>query len=147
MAAVVLPVEASPEPRQPRGIELRSIDYVPAAERHGTVRHLGALWFVTGVNLTGLATGITTLSAGAGLVWTLVATVVGSCFGTFFMAFHSAQGPQLGLPQLVQSRPQFGYLGAAATVWVFAFVNYVAFNTSDAILSGDALHVLSLIHI
>ena len=143
MAAVVLPADAVPEPRQPPGIELRSIDYVPASERHGTVRHLGALWFVTGVNLTGLATGITTLSAGAGLVWTLVATVVGSCFGTFFMAFHSAQGPQLGLPQLVQSRPQFGYLGAAATVWVFAFVNYVAFNTSDAILSGDALHVLA----
>ena len=143
MAAVNLPVEASPEPRQPPGIELHSIDYVPASERHGTVRHLGALWFVTGVNLTGLATGITTLSAGAGLVWTLVATVVGSLFGTFFMAFHSAQGPQLGLPQLVQSRPQFGYLGAALTVWVFAFVNYVAFNTSDAILSGDALHALA----
>lgn len=131
------------EPRQPAGIELHSIDYVPAAERHGTVRHLGALWFVSGVNLTGLATGITTESAGAGLVWTLVATVLGSLFGTFFMAFHSAQGPQLGLPQLVQSRPQFGYLGAAVTVWVFAFVNYVAFNTSDAILSGDALHALA----
>lgn len=134
--------EASVEPMQPPGIELHSIDYIPAAERHGTVRHLGALWFVSGVNLTGLATGITTASAGAGLVWTLVATVLGSLFGTFFMAFHSAQGPQLGLPQLVQSRPQFGYLGAALTVWVFAFVNYVAFNTSDAILSGDALHVL-----
>lgn len=131
------------EPVQPPGIELRSIDYVPASERHGTVRHLGALWFVSGVNLTGLATGVTTAAAGAGLVWTLVATVCGALFGTFFMAFHSAQGPQLGLPQLVQSRPQFGYLGAAVTVWVFAFVNYVAFNTSDAILSGDALQALA----
>ncbi len=130
------------EPLQPPGIELHSIDFVPASERHGTVRHLGALWFVSGVNLTGLATGVTTSAAGAGLVWTLVATVLGSLFGTFFMAFHSAQGPQLGLPQLVQSRPQFGYLGAALTVWVFAFVNYVAFNTSDAILSGDALQSL-----
>lgn len=135
--------EPAPGPLLPPGIELHSIDYVPASERHGTVRELGALWFVSGVNLTGLATGITTESAGAGLVWTLVATVLGSLFGTFFMAFHSAQGPQLGLPQLVQSRPQFGYLGAAATVWVFAFVNYVAFNTSDAILSGDALHALA----
>ncbi len=130
------------EPLQPPGIELHSIDYVPASERHGTVRQLGAFWFVSSVNLTGLATGVTTLSAGAGLTWTLVATVLGSLFGTFFMAFHSAQGPQLGLPQLVQSRPQFGYLGAAVTVWVFAFVNYVAFNTSDAILSGDALQAL-----
>lgn len=125
------------------GIELHSIDYVPAAERRGSVKHLGALWFVTGVNLTGLATGVTIMTAGAGLVWTLLATVLGSLFGTFFMAFHSAQGPQLGLPQLVQSRPQFGYVGAALSVWVFAFVNYVAFNTTDAILSGDALQVLA----
>ena len=50
------------------------------------------------------------------------------------MAFHSAQGPQLGLPQLVQSRPQFGYRGAAVTVWVFALINYLAYNTSDASL-------------
>lgn len=42
-----------------------------------------------------------TLAVGAGLFWTLVATVVGSAFGTFFVAFPSAQGPHLGLPQLV----------------------------------------------
>lgn len=75
-----------------------SVDFVPASERHGTVRQLGAFWFVSSLNLTGLATGVTTLSAGAGLTWTLLATVIGSLFGTFFMVFHSAQGPQLGLP-------------------------------------------------
>jgi len=124
------------------GIEVHSVNWIPAAERHGTPAHLGALWFVGNINLTAMATGVAALSVGAGLVWTLIATVLGSLFGTFFMAFHSAQGPQLGLPQLVQSRPQFGYLGAALTVWVFALVNYVAYNTSDAILSGDALHTL-----
>jgi len=29
------------------------------------------------------------------------------------MAAHSAQGPQLGIPQMIQSRAQFGVLGAA----------------------------------
>ncbi|MFD0331458.1 purine-cytosine permease family protein [Streptacidiphilus monticola] len=124
------------------GIEVHSINWIPTAERHGSPRHLGALWFVSNINLTAMATGVTALSIGAGLMWTVVATVLGSLFGTFFMAFHSAQGPQLGLAQLVQSRPQFGYLGAALTVWVFALANYVAYNTSDAILSGDALHSL-----
>ena len=123
-------------------IERHSIDWVPDAERHGRVGHLGALWFVGNVNLTAMATGITTLSMGASLGWTLVATVLGSLFGTFFMAFHSAQGPQLGLPQLVQSRPQFGHVGAALTIWIFALGNYIAYNTSDALLSGDAMHVL-----
>lgn len=125
------------------GIEQHSIDWVPLSERHGKPSSVGAIWFVGSLNLTGLATGVVTLSMGASLVWTVVATVLGSLFGTFFMAFHSAQGPQLGLPQLVQSRPQFGYLGAAFTVWVFALVNYVAFNTSDALLSGQALNTLT----
>ncbi|TMR88366.1 purine-cytosine permease family protein, partial [Nonomuraea basaltis] len=124
------------------GIEVHSVNWIPAAERHGTPAHLGALWFIGNINLTALATGVAALSIGAGLMWTLIATVLGSLFGTFFMAFHSAQGPQLGLPQLVQSRPQFGYIGAALTVWVFALGNYVAYNISDAILSGDALHTL-----
>lgn len=134
--------DAPVEALQPPGIELHSIDWVPNTERHGHVRHLGAIWFVGNINLTAMATGVAALSVGAGLMWTVIATVIGSLFGTFFMAFHSAQGPQLGLPQLVQSRPQFGYLGAAATVWIFALVNYVAYNTSDAILSGDAMHTL-----
>jgi purine-cytosine permease-like protein len=129
----------------PRGIETHSIDWVPDAERRGRVAHLGAVWFVGNINLTAMATGVAALSIGASLFWTLVATVLGSLFGTFFMAFHSAQGPQLGLPQLVQSRPQFGYIGAAVTVWVFALVNYIAYNTSDAILSGSAMH--SLVHV
>ncbi|MFI8962007.1 purine-cytosine permease family protein [Streptomyces sp. NPDC053493] len=131
--------DSAPHP----GIERHSIDWVPLSERHGKPSHVGAIWFVGSLNLTGLATGVVTLSMGASLVWTAVATVLGSLFGTFFMAFHSAQGPQLGLPQLVQSRPQFGYLGAALTVWVFALVNYVAFNTSDALLSGQAMNLLT----
>lgn len=135
--------DAFAEPIQPPGVELHSIDYVPAHERHGKVSHLGAIWFVSNINLTAMATGIVALAMGAGLMWTIIATVIGSLFGTFFMAFHSAQGPQLGLPQLVQSRPQFGYRGAALTVWIFALVNYVAYNTSDALLSGDAMHELT----
>lgn len=133
---------AQEAPAPVREIERRSIDWVPDHERHGRVAHLGAIWFVGNINLTAMATGVSALAIGASLFWTIVATVIGSLFGTFFMAFHSAQGPQLGLPQLVQSRPQFGYVGGAVTVWVFALVNYVAYNTSDAILSGAAMNSL-----
>src|SRR5919205_387482 len=132
----------APTARKEPGIEQHSVDWVPDAERGGRLSSLGAIWFVGNINLTAMATGVAALSIGAGLFWTCVATVVGSLFGTFFMAFHSAQGPQLGLPQLVQSRPQFGYLGAAVSIFVFALVNYIAFNTSDALLSGSAMHDL-----
>jgi purine-cytosine permease-like protein len=54
------------------------------------------------------------------------------------MAFHSAQGPQLGLPQMIQSRPQFGYVGALL-VWLFAYVQYAGFNVFNTILAGQAM--------
>ena len=126
----------------PSDVETRSVDWVPHSERFGKSRDLGNVWFVGNVNLTAMATGVVALSLGSNLIWTIIAVVLGSLFGTFFMAFHSAQGPQLGLPQLVQSRAQFGYIGAALTVWVFALANYVAYNTSDAILSGSAMHTV-----
>jgi len=77
--------------------------------------------------------------AGGNLVWSLIAIVAGALLGTFFMAFHSAQGPQLSLPQMIQSRPQFGYMGALL-VWAFAYLQYAGFNIFNTILAGDALH-------
>jgi purine-cytosine permease-like protein len=55
------------------------------------------------------------------------------------MAFHSAQGPQLGLPQMIQSRPQFGYVGALL-VWLFAYLQYAGFNIFNTILAGQAVN-------
>jgi len=125
---------------EPTEIETHSVNWIPHAERFGKSGDLINIWFVGNVNLTAMATGVVAFSIGCNLIWTLVAILVGTLFGTFFMAFHSAQGPQLGLPQLVQSRAQFGYLGAVFTVWIFALANYVAYNASDAILSGPAMH-------
>ena len=93
-------------------IEKRSIDYVPLAERHGRVWHLWPVWFVGGAHLATLAVGVLGIALGGNLLWTAVAVIAGCALGTFFMAFHATQGPQLGLPQMIQSRPQFGYMGA-----------------------------------
>ena len=38
--------------------------------------------------------------------------MLGGAVGGVFMAYHSAQGPKLGLTQLTQSRAQFGFFGA-----------------------------------
>ena len=102
-------------------IETRSIDYVPLAERHGKVWQLSSVWFAGGAQLGCLATGVVGIAGGLNLAWNTVAIVLGSALGTFFMAFHSTQGPQLGLPQMIQSRPQFGRRGALL-VWGLALV-------------------------
>jgi len=121
------------------GVEVRSIDYVPLNERHGKVWSQGPLWFMSNAQIATLAVGTFSLTGGGNLIWSMLAIIGGVLFGTFFMAFHSAQGPQLGLPQMIQSRPQFGYVGALL-VWAFAYLQYAGFNIFNTILAGDALH-------
>jgi NCS1 nucleoside transporter family len=122
------------------GVEVRSIDYVPLSERHGKVWSQGPLWFMSNAQIATLAVGTFSVVGGGNLAWSLIAIVAGALLGTCFMAFHAAQGPQLGLPQMIQSRPQFGYVGALL-VWLFAYVQYFGFNIFNTILAGDALHV------
>ncbi|HEY2042976.1 MAG TPA: cytosine permease [Jatrophihabitans sp.] len=126
--------------QQPRisGVEVRSIDYVPLNERHGKLWHLGPLWFMSNAQIATLAVGLISITSGGNLTWSLIAIVLGTLLGTLFMAFHSAQGPQLGLPQMIQSRPQFGYVGALL-VWLFAYIQYAGFNVFNTILAGDAM--------
>lgn len=119
-------------------LEVRSIDYVPLRERHGKTWHLGPLWFMSNAQIATLAVGLISITDGASLFWSVLAIIVGVLVGTLFMAFHSAQGPQLGLPQMIQSRPQFGYLGALL-VWLFAYLQYAGFNVFNTILAGNAL--------
>jgi purine-cytosine permease-like protein len=122
-------------------IEVHSIDYVPHAERHGKVRDLWPVWFSGDANLATLAVGVIGISLGGTMLWTAMAVFGGCALGTFFMAFHSTQGPQLGLPQLIQSRPQFGYMGALL-VWVVAMIAYIGFNAFNGVLAAQAVHHL-----
>jgi purine-cytosine permease-like protein len=122
-------------------IEKRSIDYVPLAERHGKVWHLWPVWFTGDAHLATVATGFVGVALGGNLVWMTIAVILGCALGTFFMAFHSTQGPQLGLPQMIQSRPQFGYVGALL-VWGVALVTYIGFNAFNQVLAADTLETL-----
>ena len=123
-------------------IETRSIDYVPLAERHGKVWHLWPVWFTGDAHLATLATGAISVAAGLSLFWSALAVIGGCVLGTVLMAFHCTQGPHLGLPQMIQSRPQFGYLGALL-VWVVALVTYIGFNALNQTLAADTLTELA----
>ena len=126
------------EPRR-GAVEVRSIDYVPLAERHGKLWHLGPLWFMSNAQIATLAVGVLGVGAGGNLIWSLIAILLGVVVGTFFMAAHCSQGPQLGLPQMIQSRPQFGYIGAIL-VWLFAYLQYAGFNVFNTLLAGESMN-------
>lgn len=122
-------------------IETRSIDYVPLAERHGKVWHQAPFWFTGNFVITTMVTGFIGPALGLGLVWSVVAVVLGAAFGTFFMAFHANQGPRMGLPQMIQSRAQFGVAGAILPFVAVLFV-YIGFNVFDVILATQSLQLV-----
>ena len=55
------------------------------------------------------------------------------------MAFHATQGPTLGLPQMIQSRAQFGYRGVVVALFAMLFT-YLAFNVADQVLMSEGLN-------
>lgn len=118
--------------------ESHSIDFVPLAERYGTPRRLFTVWFSCNLTILGAALGTLGIEAGLGFVWTLVAVVVGNGIGTIFMAAHSAQGPQLGVPQMIQSRAQFGTRGAAVPL-LAVVVMYELYCAANGVLMQSAI--------
>ncbi|MEY9846924.1 NCS1 family nucleobase:cation symporter-1 [Streptacidiphilus sp. BW17] len=139
---------AAHEPRAQRAaggggglIEVRSIDYVPPEERHGKVWHQGPFWFTGNFVLTTMVTGFLGPTLGLPVAWSILAVVLGACFGTFFMAFHANQGPRMGLPQMIQSRAQFGLRGAVLPFAAVVFV-YVGFNVFNVVLATEGLRTV-----
>lgn len=132
----------TPHTQAPRPkIEVRSIDYVPRSERHGKVWHQGPFWFTGNFVLTTLVTGFTGPALGLGALPSMLAILIGVAIGTFFMAFHANQGPRMGLPQMIQSRAQFGFRGAVVPFIAVVGV-YIGFNVFNVILATDAINTV-----
>jgi NCS1 family nucleobase:cation symporter-1 len=56
-----------------------------------------------------------------------------------FAAFHASQGAELGLPQMVQSRAQFGFRGVVV-VLVGTLFTFLGFNVANSVLSAHGLN-------
>jgi purine-cytosine permease-like protein len=121
-------------------IENHTVDYVPLAERHGRARDLFTLWFSTNIAPLPIVTGAMVVQVfHLNLLWGLVAIALGHMIGGVVIALASAQGPRMGIPQMVQSRGQFGRFGALLIVF-FAALIYVGFFISNIVLAGQSIH-------
>ncbi|MDQ6600943.1 purine-cytosine permease family protein [Bacillus salipaludis] len=123
-------------------VESRSIEYIPPEERHGKASDLFPIWFGANMHITTLVTGALPITLGLNLFWSLVAIVIGTLIGAIFMASHSAQGPQLGIPQMIQSRAQFGVIGAIFPLFLVMFV-YFGYFASSGLLAAQTLSSLT----
>jgi nucleobase:cation symporter-1, NCS1 family len=120
-------------------LEDSTIQPIPLSERHGTAADLFTVWFGTNFMLLTIVTGgLAVTLFGLPFGWALVGLTVGNLVGAIFMALHSAQGPTLGVPQMIQTRGQFGSLGSLLVV-VIVIIMYVGFLASNLVLGGEAL--------
>jgi NCS1 family nucleobase:cation symporter-1 len=120
-------------------VERHSIDYIPENERHGRVSQQGVFWFLSNTQSLSVAVGFLGPALGLSILWTVVATLLGTLFGTTFMALHASQGPHLGLPQMLQSRAQFGYRGVVVPLLAPLFGN-IAYVILDTVILDVGLH-------
>lgn len=120
-------------------IENHTVDYVPLAERHGRARDLFTLWFSTNIAPLPIVTGAMAVQVfKLDFFWGLLAIILGNLIGGVVIGLASAQGPRLGIPQMVQSRGQFGRYGALLIVFITALI-YVGFFISNIVLSGKSI--------
>ena len=119
-------------------LEVHHVDVIAPEDRHGKARDLFPVWFSANLNVGNAFFGALAVIVGNNLFWALVAVVLGNIAGAVFMALHSIQGAKLGVPQLIQSRGQFGFYGALLPVALAAFL-YLGFFATTAVIGGQSL--------
>src|SRR5215469_14923553 len=134
------PVQSSPD--KSSRIEQHTIYQIPLDQRHGKAHQLFTLWFGANLNVLTVVTGaLATTIFHQSFLSAVVAILLGNLVGTIFMALHAAQGPRLGVPQMVQSRGQFGAKGAGFVVALVAFM-YVGYAATAFVTGGQSVHLI-----
>ncbi len=122
-------------------LETRSIDMIPDHERHGTPFSQFTLWFGANMQITSVVDGALAVIFGATPMWAVLGLLLGNILGGAVMALHSAQGPRMGLPQMISSRAQFGAYGAVLPL-ILAIIMYIGFSATGTVLAGQAVNAL-----
>jgi nucleobase:cation symporter-1, NCS1 family len=120
-------------------LEISTIQPIALDQRHGKARDLFTIWFGANVMLLTVVTGGLAVTVfGLPFIWAVAGLTIGNFVGAIFMALHAAQGPTLGVAQMVQTRGQFGSIGALLVVGI-VIVMYVGFLSSNIVLGGEAI--------
>ncbi|MDR3709886.1 MAG: cytosine permease [Capsulimonadaceae bacterium] len=131
-----------------RGIEMRGIERVSAAERHDVrVFDNFTMWLSANLCLPVVAVGALAVPVFQMGFWdSALAIMLFNCLGALPVAFFATLGPKLGLRQMTISRFSFGWIGAA----VMALVNVAAcigWSAVPVIVSGQLVYHLTGHHI
>ncbi|GBR48580.1 purine-cytosine permease family protein [Neokomagataea thailandica] len=121
-------------------IEQSTIGQIDEGARYGRARDLFAIWFGTNMTLLTVVTGtLGPVVYHLSFALSVLAVCAGNLVGGVFMALHAAQGPALGVPQMIQSRGQFGSIGSIPIV-LMVIIMYIGFVASNFVVGAGAVH-------
>ncbi len=119
--------------------EKQHIMPIPETERTGTTWSVFAIW--VGLNMMPLAAVTGAIATGTynlPIGWSIAAILAGNIIGSFGSALHGSQGPHLGIPQMLQARGQFGYLGGGLFALI-ALIMFMGLFASILVVAKDSL--------
>src|SRR5437764_3201286 len=123
---------------EPGGVEL-----ISEHERHGRPLDLFWTWMSPNLEFATVFVGVIPVAFFGGGFWpTALAIVLGSGLGSLTHAVLSSWGPRFGIPQMVQARGAFGFLGNALPAGLNTFTAGVGWFIVNSVSGAFALQSL-----
>ena len=124
-------------------VEPGGAEFIPLSERHGKTRTLFGTWTSPNLEFATIYVGVIAVLFFGQSFWDAVlAIIVGTALGSLAQGFLAGRGPGFGVPQMVQSRISFGWIGnllPAGLNSVTAGVGWFAVNSVSGALALSAL--------
>ena len=114
-------------------VEPGGVEYIAESERHGNPIQLFWTWMSPNMEFATVFVGVLPIAVFGGGFWpTVFGVILGSLMGSITHALLSTMGPRYGVPQMVEGRAAFGFLGnflPAALSWLTASFGWFIVNS------------------
>jgi NCS1 family nucleobase:cation symporter-1 len=124
-------------------VEPGGIEFISERERHGRPLDLFWTWMSPNLEFATVFVGVIPVAFFGGAFWpTALALVLGTGLGSLTHAVLSSWGPKFGLPQMVQARGAFGFVGNLLPAGLNAFTAGVGWFIVNSVSGAFALQSL-----
>jgi NCS1 nucleoside transporter family len=124
-------------------VEPGGIEYIPDRERHGHPLGLFWTWMSPNLEFATVYVGVIPIVVFGGAFWpTVVAITMGVALGSLTHAILSTWGPRFGVPQLVQSRGAFGFIGNILPAGLQSVTSGIGWYAVNSVSGAFALQTL-----
>ncbi len=122
-------------------VEANHVNPIPDDQSEGSPLQEGILWAGLNINVFNVVLGGVLVAIGLTFWQSVLAILAGSALGAALIALHTTQGPRLRVPQMIQSRGQFGFHGASF-LFVATLVLNFGFTAAILVIQAQAMNVV-----